>query len=91
MTARAPIAEMRQLSAASLVLELAVVGIEFGYLQAHRAGWNPASVRSAGSVAGTTALAVVGATILREPLSVRDGFGIVLCLAGLAILLSHAG
>jgi multidrug transporter EmrE-like cation transporter len=66
-----------------LVLGIAVVGIEFGYLQAHRAGWNLAIVGLVGSTAGTVALAIISAILFNEPLSPRQGIGIVLALVGL--------
>lgn len=89
LTTRSPVEELRQLSVASLVLGFAVVGIEFGYLQAHRVGWNPAAVGLAGSVAGTIVLAVVVALVLREPLGAREWIGLSVCLLGLIILHSR--
>jgi drug/metabolite transporter (DMT)-like permease len=89
LTSQAPIAELRKASIGSLVLGLAVVGIEYGYLQAHRAGWNPAAVGLVGSVGGTVALGIVAATFLHEPLTLRQLFGMVCCTFGLVLLLTH--
>ena len=55
LTTDSVVAELRGLNVASLVLGLAVVGIGFGYLQAHRAGWNPAAVGLVGSVTAMVA------------------------------------
>lgn len=87
ITSRSFGAEIRSLSLGSVVLGLAVVGIEFGYLQAHRAGWSLAVVGLVGSAAGAIALAAIGWLVLDETLSVRQVAGIGLCLAGLGLLL----
>jgi drug/metabolite transporter (DMT)-like permease len=70
----------------SVLLGLAVVGIEFGYLQAHRAGWNIAAVGLVGSTAGTVLLGIVGFLMLDEPLSWLQLAGIGVCVAGLSLL-----
>jgi hypothetical protein len=80
------VSELRTLSIGSLALGLAVVGIEFGYLQAHRAGWNLATVGLVGSAAGSLVLAVIAAVVFQELLTARQAVGIGLCLAGLALL-----
>jgi hypothetical protein len=89
LTTRSAIAELRALPLASLALGLAVVGIEFGYLHAHRAGWNLAAVGLVGSAGGTLALALLSATVLEEPLTSRQMLGIGCCLVGLALLTWH--
>jgi drug/metabolite transporter (DMT)-like permease len=90
VSSRSPVAELlRSASAGSFVLGIAVVGIEFGYLQAHRAGWHPAAVGLVGSVSGAVLLAVVAATVLREPLTTRQLVGMACCAVGLALLLTR--
>jgi multidrug transporter EmrE-like cation transporter len=74
------------LSLGSLALGLSVVGIEFGYLQAHRAGWNLAAVGLVGSGGGAVVLALVAAFFFQEPLTSRQMIGIGCCLVGLALL-----
>jgi hypothetical protein len=90
LTTDSVVAELRGLNVASLVLGLAVVGIEFGYLQAHRAGWNPAAVGLVGSVTATVALAIIAAAFLDRPLSLPYLIGVGSCVAGLLMLLKTA-
>jgi len=91
VTAPSFIGELRALSAGSLVLGLAVVGIEFGYLMAHRAGWDLAALGMVGSVTATVLLAAIAASFLEEPLAIRGLAGIGCCVVGLALLSGRPG
>jgi drug/metabolite transporter (DMT)-like permease len=86
-SSRSPVADLRSVSGGSLLLGIAVVGIEFGYLQAHRAGWHPAAVGLVASASSTILLAIIVAIFLEEPLTVRQLAGMGLCATGLALLL----
>ncbi len=77
---------LRQLNWASVALGFAVVGIEFGFLLAYRAGGNISLVQIVVSVAVTLILIPVGLLFFKEKLSWVNGLGIVLCLAGLALI-----
>jgi drug/metabolite transporter (DMT)-like permease len=72
----------------SLLLGISIVGIEFGYLEAQRSGWHPASVGLVGNISATLVLAVVAALFLGDRLSPREAAGIGLCAIGLAVLVS---
>jgi hypothetical protein len=91
LSTRSVLTELRALTLGSLALGLAVVGIEFGYLHAHRAGWNLAAVGLVGSAGGTLALALLSAIVLKEPITARQMMGIGCCLVGLALLTSQPG
>jgi drug/metabolite transporter (DMT)-like permease len=86
LSSRSQAAGVRAFSLGSLVLGLSVVGIEFGYLQAHRAGWNLATVGLVGSAGGSLVLALVSAFFFQEPLTPRQMVGIGCCLIGLALI-----
>ena len=70
----------------SLVLGVAIVGLEFGYIMAYRAGWNI----SIGSLVANILLAVmlipVGVYLFREGFGANKVIGTVLCLAGLTLI-----
>ena len=70
----------------SLVLGVAIVGLEFGYIMAYRAGWNI----SIGSLVANILLAVmlipVGVYLFREGFGANKIIGTVLCLAGLTMI-----
>ena len=72
----------------SLLLGISIVGIEFGYLEAQRSGWHPASVGLVGNISATLILAVVAALFLGARLSLRESAGIGLCAIGLVLLVS---
>ena len=73
----------------SLLLGVSIVGIEFGYLEAQRSGWHPASVGLVGNISATVILAVVAALFLDDRLTLRESAGIGCCGVGLALLLSQ--
>lgn len=70
----------------ALVLGVAVVGIEYGYLAAHRSGWELAIVGLVGAAGGTAVLAVVGTALFDETLQPRRMLGLALAVLGLGLL-----
>lgn len=70
----------------SVALGVAIVGLEFGYLLAYRAGWNI----SVGSLVANIALAIilipVGVLAYKEGFELHKIVGVVLCLAGLVVI-----
>jgi drug/metabolite transporter (DMT)-like permease len=80
---------LRSAPRGSLLLGVSIVGIEFGYLEAQRSGWHPASVGLVGNISATVILAVVTALFLGDRLTIRESAGIGCCAIGLALLLSR--
>jgi drug/metabolite transporter (DMT)-like permease len=84
------VAQVRQANAANWLLGLAVVGLEGGFLCLYRHGWSA----SVGPIVTYSAVAVlllaVGAAFLGEDVGWRQVAGVVLCLAGIA-LVTRAG
>ncbi len=70
----------------SITLGVSIVGLEFGYIMAYRAGWNI----SVGSLVANILLAImlipVGVFFFKEGFSANKIIGVVLCLAGLTML-----
>ncbi|MBQ7155267.1 MAG: hypothetical protein IJR85_06925 [Synergistaceae bacterium] len=70
----------------SLVLGLAIVGLEAGYVYLYRAGWKV----SMGSLTANICLAVVllfvGGMVYRENISLRQIIGAVVCMIGLYLM-----
>jgi drug/metabolite transporter (DMT)-like permease len=76
----------RSLNASSYWLGLGVVGVEVGFLLAYRVGW-PLSLAAVYSSALLTILLVpIGLLFWRERLSLANVLGIVLSLAGIALM-----
>ncbi len=73
----------------TLVLGFAIVGLEFGYLMAYRAGWN----LSLGSLVANILLAIVliplGIWLCKEHFGLTKVAGTILCIAGLALINKH--
>jgi hypothetical protein len=72
--------------AAALFLGVAVVGIEFGYLQAYRAGWKLSTTAMVAGVAAASLLTVLGLLIFEEHIGVRQVAGLAACVTGLVLL-----
>ena len=77
---------VRQLRWSTVAVGVSIVGIEVGFLLAYRAGWKI----SLGSTASAAAVAVLliptGILFFGERLSAANIAGLVLCVAGLALV-----
>jgi drug/metabolite transporter (DMT)-like permease len=78
--------ELRQLNWASIVLAIAVVGIEFGFLLTYRAGWNLGIAAVLATVASSLILIPIAIFIFKDKISWVNILGILVCLAGLVML-----
>lgn len=80
---------VRQLRWSTAAVGMSIVGVEIGFLLAYRAGWRI----SLGSTAAAAALAVLlipaGVLFYGERLSAANVAGIVLCIAGLALVVQR--
>lgn len=76
----------RALNWSSAAIGVSIVGIELGVLLAYRAGWRVSVLSTAINVALALILVPVGFAFFHERLSVANGVGLVLCLAGLLLL-----
>ena len=76
----------KDLNWTSIVLGFSVIGLEFGYLMAYRAGWNI----SVGSLVVNIILAIllipIGILFYREGFGLSKILGSVLCIAGLILI-----
>jgi len=76
----------QDLNWASIALGFSIVGLEFGYIMAYRAGWNI----SLGSLVANIILAVmlipIGILFFKEGFDLNKILGIVLCILGLILI-----
>jgi len=76
----------KNLNWASFVLGICVVGLEFGWILAYRAGWNV----SVGSLVANIVLAAllipVGIFLFKEGFELKKVFGALICIVGLIII-----
>jgi len=80
------IPEIKKLNWTSIVLGLAIVGLEFGFIYLYRVGWKI----SVGSLVANVGLAVVllfvGAILYKEHISVRQIAGIIISISGIILM-----
>lgn len=79
-------AELKKLNWTSVVLGIAIIGLEFGNLCIYRAGWKI----SVGSLVSNLTLACVllfvGVFLFQEQITLRRLLGVVICGIGLALV-----
>ena len=80
-------ASWRNLNWASVAVGVAIVGIELGFVVAYRAGWRISVASLVANVSTALLLVAVGLVFFRERLSGRGALGIVLCMAGLGLVM----
>lgn len=77
---------LKELNWTSIVLGFAIVGLEFGYLMAYRAGWNI----SIGSLVANIFLAIIlipiGILFYREGFEPYKALGVAFCIIGLILI-----
>lgn len=70
----------------SIVLGIAILGLEFGYLLAYRAGWNI----SVGSLVANILLALmlipIGVLFFKESFELHKILGVAFCIVGLLLI-----
>ena len=80
-------ASWKNLNWASVVVGVAIVGIELGFVVAYRAGWRISVASLIANVATALLLVAIGLTFFREHLGARAALGIALCIAGLGLVM----
>lgn len=78
--------DMQKLNWTSVVLGLAIVGLEYGYIKVYRAGWNVSTGSLVANIGLAVILVFVGVLLYKEVITVNRVVGIVLCVAGIIFL-----
>jgi drug/metabolite transporter (DMT)-like permease len=79
-------AELQRLNWASLLLAVAIVGIEFGFLLVYRSGWELGLAAVLVNVVASLILVPVAVLVFKDRLNWVNIGGILVCLAGLIML-----
>jgi drug/metabolite transporter (DMT)-like permease len=69
-----------------LMLGIALVGIEFGFLMAYRNGWSVSVAPTFSNVTLALIMAPIGLIFLKEKLGWQGFAGLALCVAGLILM-----
>ncbi len=75
--------ELRQLNWTAIALACAIIGLDLGFILLYRTGFEVSLGALVTQTAAAMLLVGIGVLVFRERLSLANGVGIVLCLAGL--------
>ena len=76
----------RQSNWAVFMLGAAAAAIEIGFLLAYRSGWKISVAAVATNAAVTVMLIPIGIIVFKDHLSLRNIFGLLFCILGLALV-----
>jgi drug/metabolite transporter (DMT)-like permease len=75
--------EVRHLNWTAIALALAIIGLDLGFILLYRSGFEVSLGALVTQSAAAMLLVGIGVLVFREKLSLANGIGIALCLAGL--------
>jgi drug/metabolite transporter (DMT)-like permease len=75
--------ELSQLNWTAIALAFAIIGLDLGFILLYRTGFEVSLGALVTQSAAAMLLVGIGVLVFREKLSMANGVGIVLCLAGL--------
>ncbi len=78
--------ELSKINWTSIVLGVAIVGLETGYILIYRAGWNVSNASVVANICLAGTLLVVGYVVYKENISLTQILGIVVCIIGLILV-----
>jgi len=76
----------KELNWTSVLLGFSIVGLEFGYLMAYRAGWNISVGSLVANIALAIALIPLGVLLYNESFELHKFIGAALCICGLILI-----
>jgi drug/metabolite transporter (DMT)-like permease len=79
-------AALSKINWTSAALGLSILGLEFGFLLAYRAGWDISKAGIVSATAVAVVLIPVGVFAFKERLSLLNGLGLLLCILGLVLV-----
>ena len=80
------LAELEKVNWAPLVLGIVIVGLEFGYVAAYRAGWRVNTCSLTANITLACVLVAVGSALYHEGISLRQLMGMAVCGLGLFLV-----
>lgn len=79
-------AETMKLNWASIILGLAIVGLEFGYIYVYRVGWKISLGSLVANISLACVLMVIGALFFKDALTLKEILGAACCVVGLILV-----
>lgn len=80
------VGEISKINWVSVILALAIVGLEVGYVFVYRAGWTISTASIVANIGLACVLIVLGYFLYRENVSINQIVGIVVCMFGLVLI-----
>ncbi len=77
---------IKDLNWTSIALGISIVGLEFGYIMAYRAGWNISIGSLVANILLAIALIPIGLLFYKETFEFNKIIGVVFCLIGLILI-----
>lgn len=79
-------AELTMINWTSVILALAIVGLEVGYVFVYRAGWTVSTASVVANIGLACVLLIVGYFLYKENVSLNQIAGIIVCMFGLVLI-----
>ncbi len=80
------VTEIHKVNWCSLVLGIAIVGLEAGYVLLYRAGWKISTASLTANICLAVVLIAIGVLLYKETITPRQVVGVVVCAAGLFLI-----
>lgn len=80
------VTELKKVNWTSIALGIAVVGLEYGYLQVYRVGWNISVASLVSNIGLAVVLVFVGILLYKEAFSMHQLIGMALCIVGIIFI-----
>ena len=80
------VGEISKITWVSVILAIAIVGLEVGYVFVYRAGWAISTASVIANIGLACVLIFVGYFLYRENVSINQIVGIVVCMFGLVLI-----
>lgn len=78
--------EVSKLNWSSIVLGIAIVALEFGYIAIYRAGWKISMGSLVANISLAVVLFIVGILVYKEAVTIKQVAGAVVCAVGLILI-----
>lgn len=78
--------ELAKLNWTAPALGVCIIGLEFGYIYAYRAGWKISTCSLVANISLACALLIVGIVFYKESITAAKAVGMALCIAGLVLI-----
>ena len=78
--------ELTKVNWTSIILALAIVGLEVGYVFVYRVGWSISTASVVANIGLACVLLFVGYFLYSENVSIRQIIGIFVCMVGLILI-----